>query len=70
MMKNLIVLSLCAFFLVSTGATLLQHEDVTRNNLWSSWMLGINMIWLPFLFAYLIVGFGAWTLQRLYRKEE
>ena len=68
-MKTLIALSFCAFFLISTGATLLQHQDVARNSLWSSWMLGIGTIWLPFLFAYLIVGFGAWTLQRLYRKE-
>ena len=69
-MKTFIALSVCAFLLLSTGATLVQHQEVARDSLWSSWMLGISTIWLPFLFAYFIVGFGAWTLQRLYRKEE
>lgn len=70
MMKNSIAMSLCAFLLLSVGASLAQQNNIDSNNLWSSLIMGIDAIWMPFLFAYFIVGFGTWTLQRLYRKEE
>ena len=70
MMKTSIAISLCAFLILSAAAAFVHYNGVADNNLWSSLILGFKAIWPPFLFAYFIVGFGSWTLQRLYRKEE
>lgn len=69
-MKTLIAISISAFLLLSVGASLVRYQEVANNSLWSSWMLGVSSIWQAFLFAYFIVGFGAWTLHRLYQTEE
>lgn len=69
-MKTLIALSVIAFLLLSAAASLAHYNEAESISVWSNWMKGVSAIWQPFLFAYFIVGFGAWTLHRLYQKEE
>lgn len=69
-MKKLFSAAVCAFLLLSAGLALANGEYALGASIWSNWMFAISLIWQPFLFAFGIVGFGAWALQRLYQKTE
>ncbi|MES2050031.1 MAG: hypothetical protein V4447_16645 [Pseudomonadota bacterium] len=69
-MKILFIAAVCAFSLLITGVALALNEKALHDSIWVSWMFAVSVIWQPFLFSFGIVGFGAWSLQRLYRNQE
>jgi hypothetical protein len=61
-MKFFLFLALCVIALVAAGTSLVQDKNLFSN---SDVMSEIHTMWVPFLFAFIIVGFGTIVLRRL-----
>lgn len=69
-MKSLFVAAVCVFFMLTAGVALAHSETVVSASIWNNWIFGFKIIWQPFLFAFVIVGFGTFAIHQLYQRSE
>lgn len=67
MMNIFLFVAASALSLIAAGASLVQNADTTQAMFLPSWMEGIDTLWIPFIFAMVIVGFAALAFQQIKR---
>ncbi len=65
MMKIFLFVAASVLALVVAGVSLAQNTDTAQTLLWSSWIDDISSLWIPFIFALVIVGLGTLAFQRI-----
>ncbi|MDO8176713.1 MAG: hypothetical protein Q7T62_00560 [Undibacterium sp.] len=65
MIKIFIFIAASALALIAAGVGLTQNPTAPHAAVWPDWIANAGALWIPLLFAFVIVGFGTVAFQRI-----